>query len=228
MSRNHIQSQKTYLLYIITSTPLPTEMSSRMQAQHFKLGLDHGDFDKMLALYADAFSKCKVQELLASICMDKIELNRNIIVSKPKKPPARPVSITSLPVNYFDGHLVKAIGGQAKIEAISVRVNQLMFDDDVIGVFFEEIPMEYQIQMLKKFLNLALNRNSIGPKMRKHMHKAHSKLKLNDTHFDTMKKFYMQAFQELGIAEESRTVLVNLIEGIREVLVYKVPVDEEG
>jgi hemoglobin len=109
--------------------------------------------------------------------------------------------------------LYEELGGEPAVTAAVEEFYKRVLSDPDLEEFFAETNMEVQKKHQKNFLTLALG----GPKSYtgKDMRKAHQHLKLNDTHFDLIKKHLSDTLKALGVTDDKIQKTMDLIEPLR-------------
>jgi truncated hemoglobin YjbI len=109
--------------------------------------------------------------------------------------------------------LYDQLGGEATVDkAVELFYQKVLSDEDLLE-FFVEVNMDQLKRHQKRFFTLAMG----GPNeyTGRDMRKAHENLKLDDLHFDLIKKHLADTLRELGAQESQIETVMGSVEPLR-------------
>ena len=109
--------------------------------------------------------------------------------------------------------LYEKLGGEAAVDkAVELFYQKVLSDEDLME-FFVEVNMDQLKRHQKNFFTMALG----GPNQYtgRDMRKAHQHLKLDDLHFDLIKKHLAETLKEVGAQENQVQTVMNTVEPLR-------------
>ncbi len=109
--------------------------------------------------------------------------------------------------------LYEQLGGEPTVEkAVSLFYGRVLTDPDLIE-FFQEVNIDQLKKHQKNFFTMALG----GPNIYagRDMRKAHEHLKLEDIHFDLIKKHLGDTLTELGANKTQVQTVMDTVEPLR-------------
>ncbi|MEM1346371.1 MAG: group 1 truncated hemoglobin [Pseudomonadota bacterium] len=114
-------------------------------------------------------------------------------------------------------NLYEKYGGFAQINRIVMAFYDALLDSDEIGPYFDDVDMVRLIDHQTKFVAALMG----GPAQfdDEHLHRAHARLAITDTHFDEMKAILAETLDAHGMASEDIETVLGAIEMRRRVVV---------
>jgi hemoglobin len=115
--------------------------------------------------------------------------------------------------------LYEQLGGEKTVDkAVKLFYDKVLSDPDLME-FFVEVNMDQLKRHQKNFLTVALG----GPNKYtgRDMRKAHEHLKLQDLHFDLIKKHLSETLNQLGANKNQIQTILNTVEPLRNEVLNK-------
>jgi hemoglobin len=125
---------------------------------------------------------------------------------------------TETTIESKDHELLSKIGGEEQVEKIVIKWYEFLVKDDMVSKYFlhHNTDLEKLQKMQKKFLVHILNgAPRITKFTRRSMRNAHSKLRLQDKHFDRVKELLGKTILSLQISPDLVKRILELAETTR-------------
>ncbi|KAJ3317364.1 hypothetical protein HDV06_001676 [Boothiomyces sp. JEL0866] len=191
--------QKKFLMHIMTGEP-------RLKA-HAPMNLKDEHFDIIKATIGDTMGELGIAKPLIIEVMRICENNRNDVLGKDDPPKTSEIHTK--------------IGGDKGLDEIIEKFYDLVLQDDFLAPYFVRMNISQQKRVMKSYMNYLF----LGtPYNAKKMKTAHSKLQLNDSHFNKVKELLFMSMEQLNVDHESIDQFLIICEKTRsDVLGYNDP-----